>query len=48
MRAGKNNFAEVFVYAAIVATLLGWRVWNSARNKKAPRLAPAGRVQLGK
>ena len=28
MRAGKNNFAEVFVYAAIVATLLGWRVWN--------------------
>ena len=28
MRAGKNNFAEVFVYAAIVALLLGWRVWN--------------------
>ena len=28
MRAGKNNFSEVFVYAAIVAMLLGWRVWN--------------------
>jgi sulfoxide reductase heme-binding subunit YedZ len=26
MRAGKNNFAEVFVYAAILAVLLGWRV----------------------
>jgi sulfoxide reductase heme-binding subunit YedZ len=26
MRAGKNDFAEVFVYAAIVAALLGWRV----------------------
>lgn len=25
MRAGKNDFAEVFVYAAIVAVLLGWR-----------------------
>ena len=28
MRAGKNNFAEVFVYAAILAVLLGWRVWQ--------------------
>src|SRR5207237_6793320 len=26
MRAGKHNFAEVAVYAAILATLLGWRV----------------------
>ena len=26
MRAGKNNFAEVFVYAAIIAVLLGWRL----------------------
>jgi methionine sulfoxide reductase heme-binding subunit len=26
MRAGKNNFAEVFVYAGITAVLLGWRV----------------------
>ena len=28
MRAGKNNFFEVFVYAAIVASLLGWRLWK--------------------
>lgn len=26
MRAGKNDFAEVAVYAAILAALLGWRV----------------------
>jgi sulfoxide reductase heme-binding subunit YedZ len=26
MRAAKNNFAEVAVYAAVVAVLLGWRV----------------------
>lgn len=26
MRAGKNNFAEVYVYALILGTLLGWRV----------------------
>lgn len=48
MRAGKNNFAEVFVYAAIVAVLLGWRVWNFARSRRASGPAPAGRVQLGK
>ena len=28
MRAGKNNFAEVAVYAAIIAALLGWRLWR--------------------
>jgi methionine sulfoxide reductase heme-binding subunit len=28
MRAGKNNFTEVYVYAAILAALLGWRVWH--------------------
>ena len=37
MRAGKNNFAEVFVYAAILAVLLGWRVWNRLRR---PALQP--------
>jgi len=34
MRAGKNNFAEVFVYAGIVALLLGWRVWQFWRKKR--------------
>ena len=26
MRAGKNDFAEVFVYAVLIAVLLGWRL----------------------
>lgn len=28
MRAGKNDFAEVLVYAVILGGLLGWRVWH--------------------
>ena len=35
MRAGKNNFAEVFIYAAIIAVLLGWRVRQYLLKKKA-------------
>ena len=31
MRAGKNNFAEVAVYAGIVAMLLGWRLLHRRR-----------------
>lgn len=27
MRAGKNNFAEVYVYTGILGTLLGWRLF---------------------
>ncbi len=38
MRAGKNNFAEVFVYAAIIAVLLGWRLKQFLRKKKAVAL----------
>ena len=34
MRAGKNNFTEVFVYAAIIAVLLGWRVQQFFKKKK--------------
>jgi sulfoxide reductase heme-binding subunit YedZ len=33
MRAGKNNFNEVFVYAAILALLLGWRLQRALRKK---------------
>ncbi len=47
MRAGKNNFAEVYVYAAIIAVLLGWRVWNFVSKKRMQR-PPAGRGQLSK
>jgi methionine sulfoxide reductase heme-binding subunit len=34
MRAGKNNFAEVFVYAVILTTLLGWRVLQYVKKKR--------------
>jgi sulfoxide reductase heme-binding subunit YedZ len=27
MRSGKNDYAEVAIYAAILAVLLGWRFW---------------------
>ena len=45
MRAAKNNFAEVFVYAAIIAVLLGWRVYQFWKKN---RLQPIynGRVKL--
>lgn len=39
MRAGKNNFNEVFVYAAIVALLLGWRLQRALRKRQAARAA---------
>ena len=44
MRAGKNNFTEVFIYAAVLALLLGWRLQRYLRSKwKAapPARAPA-------
>jgi sulfoxide reductase heme-binding subunit YedZ len=31
MRAGKNDFAEWSVYAAVMAVLLGWRAWKRWR-----------------
>ena len=34
MRSGKNDFNEVFVYAAILAALLGWRVVQWFRKKQ--------------
>ena len=44
MRAGKNNFAEVFVYVAIVALLLSWRVWHRFGRRQGQRLTATGRV----
>ena len=41
MRTAKNNFAEVFVYAAILALLLGWRVVQDERRKHHARRAAA-------
>ena len=52
MRAGKHNFAEVAVYAAILAVLLGWRVVNALRASAgvASRAQPttAGRLRRGR
>jgi sulfoxide reductase heme-binding subunit YedZ len=45
MRAGKNNFTEVFVYAAIVALLLGWRVQQFLIKKKS-KPPSSGRIKL--
>jgi methionine sulfoxide reductase heme-binding subunit len=35
MRAGKQDFAEPAVYGAILAALLGWRLWKRLRAKRA-------------
>ena len=37
MKAGKNNFDEPFKYAALVAVLLTWRVWNRFKPKAQPK-----------
>jgi methionine sulfoxide reductase heme-binding subunit len=39
MRAGKHNFAEVAVYATIMAVLLGWRLAEFLRKKRFAALA---------
>lgn len=31
MRSGKQNFAEVLIYAGVLGGLLGWRVWQGFR-----------------
>lgn len=53
MRAGKNDFAEVAVYAAIIAALLGWRMWQylkkmrlSARSSSGQDAGAASRGKL--
>jgi len=43
MRAGKNNFNEVFVYAAIIALLLGWRLQRALRKRWAAKPAEISR-----
>jgi len=35
MRAGKNNFGEVGIYAVVIAVLLGWRVWHAVATRRA-------------
>jgi sulfoxide reductase heme-binding subunit YedZ len=33
MRTGKNDLAEVGVYAAVIGSLLGWRVWRLRQSR---------------
>ncbi len=40
MRAAKNNFGEVAIYAAVIGVLLGWRLWRRlivSRSARSPR-----------
>lgn len=47
MRAGKNDFAEVYVYAGILALLLGWRVVQAWRHKRqSGRLTSSATIAL--
>jgi sulfoxide reductase heme-binding subunit YedZ len=34
MRSGKNDFAEVAIYAAVIAALLGWRIWRRLHTRR--------------
>ena len=36
MRAAKNNFGEWSIYAAVMAVLLGWRLWKRFKPAAAP------------
>ena len=47
MNAGKNNFGEVAVYAAILAVLLGWRVWQALRKRAAKAAAGIAAARQG-
>ncbi len=46
MRSGKNDFAEVAVYAAILAVLMGWRVQQYLRKKRLMTKAAVSRTTL--
>ena len=34
MRSGKNDFAEVAIYAVVIGVLLGWRLWRRVRPER--------------
>ena len=44
MRAGKNDFGEWAIYAALVAVLLGWRVWKALKRRAVLAARPAARA----
>ena len=37
MRAGKHDFAEVAVYATLLGSLLGWRLWRRVQRRTTAR-----------
>ena len=39
MRAGKNDFTEVWLYATVLTGLLAWRVWHRWRSPHPPSAA---------
>ena len=47
MRAGKNDFGEVAVYAAILAVLLGWRLVRRFSEPAAPSASARMRPRAG-
>ncbi|WP_238455846.1 sulfite oxidase heme-binding subunit YedZ [Azohydromonas lata] len=38
MKAGKNDFTQWSIYAAVIAALLGWRVWEAKKRSSASLL----------
>ena len=40
MRSGKNDYAEVAVYAVVIASLLGWRVIYALRRRRVALKSP--------
>ncbi|MDZ5457789.1 protein-methionine-sulfoxide reductase heme-binding subunit MsrQ [Azohydromonas lata] len=38
MKAGKNDFTQWSIYAAVIAALLGWRVWEAKKRSSAALL----------
>lgn len=47
MRAGKNNFAEVQVYAGVLGLLLGWRLWRRWSGQRARTAVGQTRIDQG-
>lgn len=47
MRAGKNNFAEVQVYAGVLGLLLGWRLWRLWSGQRPRTAVGQARVDQG-
>ncbi len=47
MRAGKNDFAEVQVYAAVLGALLAWRLWRAVSVQRGRSAVGQARIDQG-